>query len=314
MLIGVLVLVFSRQQAIADWLRLYGYQPSTGVSALARDDTFTPRAEHLYLINRPTILAKQQFAAKCSNQQEQTIVLGCYHGYERGIYVLRIADDSRLNGVEQVTAAHEMLHAAYDRLSSSEKQKVDGMLQDYYNHDLQDQRIKDTIAAYKKTEPDALVNEMHSIFGTEIASLPAPLEAYYKQYFTNRSVIAGYAAKYQAEFTQRQQQVAADDARLANLKATIDHNEAALKSQAAQLNSRMQQMNQLKNSGQLDAYNAAVAGFNADVNSYNTLVSTTRSQIAQYNQLLSERNAIALEQQQLTSELSGDGVTTLPKQ
>ncbi len=82
-----------------------------------------------------------------------------------------------------------MLHAAYNRLNSADKSRIDNSLQKYYQHTLTDQRIKNIIAAYKKTEPNDLVNEMHSIFGTEVAELPPELETYYKQYFSNRSVV-----------------------------------------------------------------------------------------------------------------------------
>jgi hypothetical protein len=311
-LLAALALAYGHMQAVSDWFRLYGYTPSAAVSGLASDDTFTPAAQHLYDINRPAIMPKNQFTTKCANHQEQTIVLGCYHGYQQGIYILQIASDSRLQGVEQVTAAHEMLHAAYDRLSASDRKQVDAMLLDYYDHHLTDERIRQTIAAYKQSEPDAVVNEMHSVFGTEIAQLPAPLEQYYQRYFTDRQKIAGYAAGYQAEFTSRQQQVAADDARLATLKKTIAANEATLKAQAVDLNARAGQMSRLKASGQTGAYNAQVDSFNAAVDGYNRLVATTKAQIADYNQLVQERNAVALEQKQLTDELSGRDVSTIP--
>jgi hypothetical protein len=313
-ILAAALLVYGHLQAIGDWFRQYGYTPTSSVAALAADDTFTTTARHLYVINRPAIFEKSQFAAKCARHQEQTIVLGCYHGYERGIFILQIASDSRLQGVEQVTAAHEMLHAAYDRLTGKERTTVDAMLTDYYRHGLDDERIKATITAYKQSEPNDLVNEMHSIFGTEVAKLPAPLEQYYQRYFSDRQKVVNFAAGYQAEFTRRQQEVAADDARLADLKKTIEANQATLNTQAAQLNSRADHMNQFRSSGQTEAYNAQVASFNAAVNSYNQLVATTKAQIAQYNDLVVKRNALAEEQQQLTSELSGNGVSTLPKQ
>jgi hypothetical protein len=314
MLLTGLFLAYSHAQAIGDWFRLYGYTPTAPVSALEADDSFTPAAQHLFEINRPSILAKDQFAAKCAQKQEQTIVLGCYHGTERGIYVLQIASDSRLQGVEQVTAAHEMLHAAYDRLSSRDRQQVDAWLTDYYTHDLRDERIKATITAYKTSEPDAVINEMHSVFGTEIAQLPPALEQYYQRYFTNRQQVAAYAAGYQAEFTSRHQQVAADDIRLVTLKKTITKNEATLNNQAADLKARAQQMDQLRSSGQTAAYNAQVESFNAAVNNYNALVESTKAEITEYNQLVQQRNALAVEQQQLTNELSGNGVSTYSNQ
>lgn len=314
LLLAVLATVYFKQQAVTDWFRLYGYSPTSTVEALATDDSFTASARHLFFINRPVIQAKEQFTNNCAQQQEQTIVLGCYHGYERGIYVLQIADDSRLSGVEQVTAAHEMLHAAYDRLSSADKKRVDAMLMDYYHNQLSDARIKSTITAYKTSEPDAVIDEMHSIFGTEITQLPQPLEDYYSRYFANRHKVVSYAAGYQAEFTRREQQVAADDVRLASLKKTIDSNEVLLRTQAVTLNARAAQMDQLRRSGQTDAYNAQVTPFNKTVDSYNRLVEATKSDIVTYNALVSQRNALAEEQQQLTSELSGNSVSTIPNQ
>ena len=144
----VLLAGVDQQQAIGDWLRLRGYTPNQEVTALADTDTFTSTSRHLFYINRPEIIPKSEFVGSCNNTKaEQTIVLGCYHGVQNGIFVLRIANDSRLNGVMQVTAAHEMLHAAYDRLSNSERTKVNAMLEDYYHHQLKDARIQKTIAA-----------------------------------------------------------------------------------------------------------------------------------------------------------------------
>ncbi len=62
---------------------------------------------------------------------------------------------------------------------------------------------------------------MHSIFGTEVQTLPPDLETYYSQYFKNRSSVVGLSARYQAEFTSRKDQVAADDARLKSLKTKL---------------------------------------------------------------------------------------------
>jgi uncharacterized protein (DUF3084 family) len=230
-------------------------------------------------------------------------VLGCYRGGQNGIYLLSVSDP-RLAGVEQVTAAHEMLHAAYDRLSTKQRTSVDAMLQDYYQHDLSDARIKATIDAYKQTEPNDLVNEMHSIFGTEIASLPAPLETYYKQYFTNRQAVAGFAAQYQAEFTSREDTIKADDAQLATMKTQIQSQEADLKTKHANLDAESQHLQAERSSNNISAYNAGVPGYNADVNSYNAEVDSLQALVSQYNGLVQTRNAVAQETDQLTNEIN----------
>jgi hypothetical protein len=313
-LVALLAIGLLNQERILDWFRLYGYQPTAQVQSLVTADGFSGQAEHLFYINRPEIVAKSNFRQYCTTQAEKTIVLGCYRGVQHGIYVLKITDDARLDGVMQVTAAHEMLHAGYDRLSTSERQQIDGWLQAYYDKGLHDERIKQTIESYKSSEPDALLNEMHSIFATEVAELPQPLEQYYSRYFDDRSVVVGYANDYQAEFTSRKQQVAAYDNQLATLKQLIDEQEASLEQQAADIRSAGERLNRLRASGDAAPYNAGVAPYNQSIERYNRAVVVLKQQIAQYNQLVETRNAVALEQQQLTQELSGDDVAQIPKQ
>lgn len=303
---AALGLVAVHRQDIFDWWQLRNYQAPATVSSLASQDTMTAYGRKIFYVNHPQIDSKSTFATACPNNGgEQTIVLGCYHGNQAGIFLLNV-DDPRLNGVEQVTAAHEMLHGAYDRLSSSDRKKVDAMLLDYYNNDLHDPRILNEIAAYKKTEPNDVVNEMHSVFGTEVTQLPNGLEQYYKRYFTDRSQIAAFANQYQSEFTSRQATLAQDDARLADLKSQIDNAENDLKSKQSAINSAQSQLASQKNSGDVSGYNAGVPGYNALVNAYNAEVQNIRNLISQYNQLVAARNAVAFEENQLVKDLSND--------
>lgn len=156
-----------------------------------------------------------------------------------------------------------MLHAAYDRLSRSEQQRVDQLLTNYYQHDLKDERIKRVMDLYKKSSPDDLPNEMHSIFGTEVTHLPEELETYYRQYFTSRQAVVGFSQQYQAAFTKRQDQIAAYDAQLAQLEAQIKANQVSLNQQSAHLKADRQRVASSGDQEQVDAYNQRVATYNA---------------------------------------------------
>jgi hypothetical protein len=162
LLIVIAALVaFSKKQAIADWWELRNYSPQASIITLANQDSMTPKARHIFYVNHPQLISDvAQFRRQC-NFSEQTIVLGCYHPDQQGVDVYRVTD-SRLNGVEQVTAAHEMLHAAYDRLSGKEKQTINAELMDFYTHDLQDIRVHQTIDLYKQTEPNAGVRRLQA--------------------------------------------------------------------------------------------------------------------------------------------------------
>lgn len=285
-------------QPIMDWWRLRGYTAPANIEAVASDTTMTDTAKHLFYLNRPDIASKAAFRSKCPDYGEKTIVIGCYQSPQRGIYVLAV-DDSRLQGIEQVTAAHEMLHAAYDRLKSSEKKKVDQELQDYAEHGLTDERIKGILDSYKQTEPGQQLNEMHSIFGTEIAILPQPLEQYYARYFSDRHKVAAYAERYQSAFTSRRQQIADYDARLAAENKQVKANLAKLDAQSKEIDAIQQQLDNLRSSGNIAVYNAGVGDYNQRVNAYNSLLDETKTQISKYNQEVDERNALAAETTEL---------------
>lgn len=300
--------VFVNQQRLLDWWKLRGYEPSPAVVEVAERVTMTNTGRHLWYVNKPVIVGGAQFNADCPIAVEKTVVLGCYKTGDRGIYVYHVTDQ-RLNGVVEVTSAHELLHAAYDRLSGAEHRRIDALLQDFYTKRVNDQRIKDTIAAYEKSEPNALANEMHSIFATEIPQLSPELETYYKRYFVSRNTIVAMAARYTGEFTSRRQQVAAYDQTLGALKTTIEESQKTLKTQYNSLLAQQESLDSLQRSS-VSAYNASVDAFNQQVGAYNNLLQTTQSQIDEYNSIIEKRNALALEERQLAQAMSS---TALPE-
>jgi hypothetical protein len=295
------------RRAVMDWISLRGYQPPALVSQLATQDTMTAYAQHVFYVNHPQVQLKAAFDGECPSGTEQTVVLGCYHSDQAGIYVLQVSDP-QLSGVEQVTAAHETLHAIYDRLSTAKRNQVDGWLTDYYNSGLTDPNIKAQIASYKQTEPHDVVNEMHSLFGTEVGNLPPQLEQYYAQYFTNRAAVVADYNNYQAAFSTRLNAIKQDDSQLATIKAQINADNADLKNRDAAINGQQNTLDQEKSSGDVTAYNNGVPGYNAQIDAYNAEVQAVHQLVTQYNQLVSARNGLALEEQQLSQELSGNTV------
>jgi len=305
-LVVVLILVgigLYNRRTIADWWTLLGYNPPSAVVQLASSDTMTGYARRVFYVNKPQIEDKSAFAPNCPSGTEQTVVLGCYHGGQSGIFLLQVTD-SRLKGLEQVTAAHETLHALYERLGSGQRQQVDGWLEDFYKTGLHDQTIKMQIDSYRKSEPHSLDDEMNSIIGTEVKQLPAPLENYYRQYFTDRGKVVAYYQNYQAAFTERQRALKTDDAKLTSMKSQIDSLKSQLEADGQKLMSERAQLDSEKAGGQTSDYNGRVPAFNAAVSSYNDKVAQLRDLIASYNKLVGQRNAVALEAQQLVQEIT----------
>ena len=304
--LGVIGFLLTNRWFLYDQWRMLGYQPPAAVAKMAYDAKFTPSALNVFYVNHPELSNKADFAKKCPAGSEKTAVLGCYHGNQRAIYVLDV-NAPELEGIEEVTAAHELLHAQYDRLSSRERKKIDAQLQAVYDS-LTDQGVKDTVDAYRKSEPDALLNEMHSIFPTQLANLPPALETYYKRYFQDRQALAATFAKYNDAFVSRENKVKQADAQLAAWKAEMDTLEADLRQQQTALNRQRLSMQQLRASGSVGAYNAQVDSYNFQVSAYNNGVARLKQIINDYNDLVATRNNIALEEQALVKAISSASV------
>lgn len=300
------VLIWQRQ-AVTDWYKLRGYQPSQEIQAVVIETGLTDYAKHLLYVNRPELVPdRSAFGGDCPIDFEKTIVIGCYRSGDDGIFVYKVAD-SRLQGIVQTTTAHEMLHAAYARLSFREKKQVNAMLQRYYDNELKDERIRRVLDSYKVGGAD-VANEMHSIFATEIPTLSPELEQYYRRYFTDRQKVITQMQKYQGEFTSRENQVKQYDSELKDLKRTIDEQQVDLRGQLQRLDSMQASMQTYRSAGQIQQYNALVSPYNTAVGSYNTLLGTLRQNIDRYNSVVEARNAIASEEQQLVRALSGDAL------
>lgn len=300
-----------RHNEVLDWAAARGYEPSTAIEILTTDTGMTAYSKRLFYANRPAIEAKGPFNRHCTDPSEQVAVLGCFIGNRLGIYIYDVTDE-RLNGIEQVTAAHEMLHQAYQRLDKKEKTRINGLLQEY--HDLTaTQKLKDKIASYNESEPEHLLNEMHSIFGTEATDLPSELEAYYRQYFFDRGKILALHQRYQSEFDRRIAQINDFDNRLTDLKTNIEANKQDLDIRERELRQRRSQMDAYLAANRIGEYNAAVPGFNALVVAYRSLVDSTNRMVDQFNSLLAERNALAVQERQLEDAIDSS-VDTAPRQ
>ena len=299
----------TNQNRIFDYWKLRNYQPPATVAQLATDTSMTAYTRHLFYLNKPQILSTVKSFRQFCPENRDTIVLGCYHSSQAGIYIYDVPDKS-LAGVQQVTTAHEALHAAYGRLSGKDKTKVNAMLRDYYEHGLTDPLVKNEIKLYMTTEPNSVTDEMHSLFGTELAQLPGPLEQYYRQYFSNRAKIVGYQQQYQAQFTERQNAIAEDDKQLDQLKAKIAEEQSNIDARLARLSEERSRINGYASSNQVAAYNAAVPSFNAQIDAYNNAVQRLKADIDTFNELVVARNAIA--GQLATLDKALDTRTTAP--
>lgn len=291
------IVFWIRHNEVLDWLVTRGYNPPAHIKALADDTAMTPYAQRLFYANRPEIQDKHEFNKNCTDPSEQVAVLGCFTGNRMGIYIYDVTDE-RLDGIKQVTAAHEMLHQAYQRLGKKEKARINKLLQDYYDRHASE-KLKGKIASYQHNDIEYKYNEMHSIFGTEAPDLPAELEEYYSQYFTDRSRVLALYQRYQSEFDDRIARINELDAELTALKDSIEASKQELDRREEELRQRRRQLDDYLASGAIATYNAAVPGFNALVIAYHNMVDAINRDVEHFNSLLAERNEIAVQEREL---------------
>jgi hypothetical protein len=304
-LIAILALPFiaySNINALTDWWKLRGYVAPVEIEQLTLNDSMTTKAKHLFYINHPQLISSKTEFRKACPQNEQTIVLGCYHSMQNGIALFDVTD-KRLRGAEEVTAAHEMLHAVYDRLSSSKKEQVNRLLKDYYSNKLTDKRIIKVMEAYKVTEPNDVVNEMHSVFGTEVEILPNELENYYSQYFINRQKVVDYSKNYQSVFDANTLKLKNLKDQINDLKSELNSLKSQIESLQAILEDENQRMQQLLKNGNNKAYNNTVYSYNSKVEELSILVNQYNSNVESINKYVKQYNNLAYTQEGLYDSL-----------
>lgn len=261
---------------------------------MAERAQLTDEGKFYFYASHPQLDDRQAFNNSCTTQNtEQSVVLGCYAGMR--IYLFNV-DNPKLDGIKEVTAAHEMLHAAYDRLSPSERTRVDTLVSAELNK-ITDKRILDLVKEYDKTEPGERLNELHSILGTEVSSLSPELEKYYQQYFKNRGAVVALATNYASVFEDLKSRMDSLLNELTTLADRIEFENAQYKTSAQRLNSDIDSFNARARSGRMTRaeFDSERAALEARQSELQSLYNTIKADIALYDAKRSELMAINAE-------------------
>lgn len=261
--------IFLYRQQLVDQFNYQGYKPSAEVSAISERAQLSDTGKFYFYTSRPQVQDRTAFNQSCTTMKgETTVVLGCYVAQRISLFDVT---DAQLDGIKEVTAAHEMLHAAYERLTPSERDKVDALLEAEASK-ITDPQFVELMKEYDKSEPGERLNELHSIIGTQVASVSSGLESYYAKYFKDRAALVALYNKYQAVFanvqTQQKQLVSEMDDLVSRIDAaTSDYNDGVTK-----LNSDIKAFNNQAERG----------GFasEADFNSERTVLIMRQKQLA----------------------------------
>jgi len=298
-------LLFNRQY-ILDNLSVWQYKPSPIIQTFVDRAGMNKTGEFYFFASQPTLEGRPSFNARCANHNTETAVLGCYKAQR--IYIYDVQNE-KLDGIRTVTAAHEMLHAAYDRLSDDERARVDAMVETEYEKLKQDERWVERMAFYAKTQPGERNNELHSMIGTELSSINPNLESYYGQYFDDRRKVIDLQASYEAVFTSLQARSAQLASQLDALQSSIEQGTTSYNAQVAQLNRDIQEFNERADSGDFDSqaeFDAERSRLIVRSGQLDTLREQINSEMTRFETLQKELESIASQSDVLNRSINSN--------
>ncbi len=300
--------MLGNQQRIIDQFVVWDYEPDSTIVAYADRTDLTEEGRFLFYASRPEVASGDAFDSICSSGDEGFGVLGCYLPSERRIYLFDV-DDDRLDGIEEVVAVHEMLHAVWDRMSPDERDALGPLLEADAAALADDPEFVATMEFYAENEPGQRLNELHSILGTEIGGLSPALEAHYARYLADRTTVLALHARSDAVFREQQAKAEALIVEIEALVAGIEADYEVYSAGYRQLNDDIDAFNARAERGdftsqsQFEAERNAILGRQADLD---ILYASITDRDAQYQQLVLDLEAINAEIDGLNASINID--------
>lgn len=301
------------RQYVVDAIQYYQFTPTSSVRQVADEAGLTEDARFTFYATRPAVESSDAFNQHCQRREADSPILGCYAGNR--IYIYDVADE-RLTGIKTVTAAHELLHAEYERLPDAEKRRIDGLLQKVYESGT-NEKLEERMAYYEKTEPGQALNELHSIIGTEFDSIGPELENYYARFFKDRSALVRLHNQVESQFETLSEEANQLVGQIERLAATINsdtktYNEsiAALNDDVAAFNARASQSGGFTTQSEFQAARNALLVKSNQLNAFRDRIETN---ITQYKGLLAKLDTINAESASLNQGLDSTSLSDAPK-
>ena len=303
--LGATAWVITNRQFVLDTLNVWWYQPTATVTSLSSRSGMSDTGQFYLYASQPQIESATNFNVNCVRQEASSAILGCYSAQR--IYIYDVTNNE-LDGVEEVTASHEMLHAVWERMSGDEKKSVGALLESAFV-EINDPTLNERMAYYDRTEPGERNNELHSILGTEYSNLGSKLETYYGKYFTSRTKVVSLHNSYQSKFDNLKNQSDVLRAELTTLKKAISdqseqyNTEATLVAVAAEDLKNTYDTVDRTSASEVKAYNTQRQVLLNRIAALDSLRSQINAQTDTYNQKVTQYNAIVVTTNELSSSL-----------
>ena len=302
----IAIVVAWRWEWIYDWYRGIIYQPSAEMATIRTKLKLTGQGEFIFNAAQPELNDAADFNENCRQDETEVAVLGCYT--LGNIYVYDIKD-TRLDGIRELTAAHELLHAFWAKMDNGERERLQPILNQVYKNNLI--ILKDDIETYAESER---LEEIFVRAGTEIKELPVELEEIYARVFESQDAVVDFYDNYSAVFREMKTRLENLADELESLKSQIDEKiheyevgVANLEKDIINFNSCAETVGCFQSNAEFYAQRNALIACESALNVLNDEVNVL---IDNYNDKVNEYNSNALESRRLQNIINSKAETT----
>jgi len=287
--------VVENQRMIKDQLVAHQFETPENISSYIDQAGLSDQGSLYLRTSLPRVVPAYEFDRYCTRNEPGIGVLGCYTTRDSRIYLYDVTDP-RLESIEPVVAAHEMLHAVWFRKTSEERDSLAPLLEEAYAALGPDHPLIERIASYEADDPASRLPELYSIIGTEIREIPEALEAHYAEYFANRALVVDLADRVyrvfdtlQAELEQLSNELSSRNAEIEGLRFTYEETSRVLAGDIVAFNEKASTPGAFPSKSQFEATRAELVTRQERLESMRI---TLQTKIAEYNDRLEELNTL----------------------
>lgn len=302
------VFAYSNKQFLSDVWAANTFQPSPEITSLQESIALTDRGNRVFLASQPTLDDAEQFNENCASvdHDEDGHILGCFADDQ--IHLFNIQDE-RLAGIVEVTAAHELMHAVFQRIQGPARDDLVNKLIDLYDEmKVTHPVLSERMSVYEHLSRTSFANELHSVFATEAWPLPVWLQQHYAQWFTDQQVISTFYNSFHGTFEDLYAQSEALSAELESIRADVEQRRVLYREALDIYNAELADFKQRNEAYEFssnpaefyrlrDDFDARRAALNAEVDAIN-------AEIARYEALRAELNKLSELNRELQSQMS----------
>lgn len=296
-----MIFIFNRDK-VYDYYRGLVYKPSAMMAQIRTDLNLTAKGEFLFNSAQPVLSEREEFNENCRASGNEIAILGCYTNLN--IYVYNI-EDKQLDGIRELTAAHELLHVVYAKMNTDERMAMKQDLEQVYKENRE--FLEDELDIYVGTER---YEELYVRAGTEVKNLPQNLEEHYAKIFRNQDKVVDFYDKYIAVFRRLEAELKALEVELDNLDAEINNKTNEYERRVAEYSVRVNEFNNCADTAgcfitevSFNASRIELLNERAEIES---LYDELTDLVAKYNELVQKYNNYILETEHLNNKINSN--------